>query len=215
MRHITNSIWGLTIAVVIGACTTENYETGDGHYSYMRAEFGMLHTLGRQSADYVLTDGGDTVTFKQVAEVRWAERPDSLYRALVYYDASSRVCFSAVKVIVPHPILTARTDTLPADPINVESVWKAGGFLNVAYAVRTGRTDNVESRQLLGVAIDTTYIHDKRNKTIKIRLLHAQNGVPEYYTARGYLSVPLKGFSQYATFLLSANTYKGEMLNCK
>ena len=56
------------------ACTSESYETGDGKYSYLRADFGEIHTAKPQQVDYAVNDEGRRISFETATTVKWAER---------------------------------------------------------------------------------------------------------------------------------------------
>ncbi len=47
-------------------------------------------------------------------------------------------------------------------------------------------------------------------QAVTLRLLHAQNAVPQYYTVTGYLSVPVPAAWQRAELAVVANGYSGE-----
>lgn len=195
--------------VMAGACTNDAYESGDGRYSYLRADFCMLHAAGSGLADYALTDDGDTLRFSSPATVLWAMQPDSLYRALVYHDVSRRTLFGASRVMVVQPMLPSDSATVSTDPLTIESAWAAGGYLNIGFAVKTGQSDSIEVRQQLGLLLEQASVDASGKRTIALRVTHAQNGMPEYYTVRGYMSMPLAEGMQGATIRLSANTYRG------
>lgn len=201
--------WGAVLALGLGACEVDKYETGDSRYSYLRADFAMLHTTDSATANYMLTDDGDSVAFAPPARVGWAATPDSLYRALVHYDVKTHECFAVSRIPVVRPTTTFTATTPPTDPLTIESVWVAGGFLNIGFAVKTGATDSIEARQQIGLALDSTVVAHDLHRTLYLRVTHAQNGVPEYYTVRGYMSMPLAADMRGATIEVSAQTYKG------
>lgn len=97
------------------SCTAGGYDSGDGPYSYYSADLAMVHTMDRQIADYMLTDEKDSVHFSPLARLDYAERADSFYRSLVYYNkvsskASSAFAIQQVPVLFPsvEMILSAR-----------------------------------------------------------------------------------------------------------
>jgi hypothetical protein len=194
----------------MAACTVDDYESGDGRYSYTRADFAMIHTSDTARVNYMLTDDGDSVAFDGLGAVDWATIPDSMYRALVYYDVSTSRFFSATPVFVTIPTTPSSDKPTPIDPLTIESVWIGGGFLNIGFAVKTGRTDSIESRQQVGVMLENIIVTREGRRMFDIRVIHAQNGIPEYYTVRGYMSMPLTKDMQGAAIRLKVNTYEGE-----
>ena len=69
-------------------------------------------------------------------KLNWASKADSLYRALVYYDVTTRQMFSASPVLVTQPVSKQKAATLSTDAITVESTWEGGGYFNVAFNVK-------------------------------------------------------------------------------
>lgn len=199
----------LALVLCVAACQVDPYETGDSRYSYLRADFAMLHGATNGTADYMLTDDGDSVAFAQRANVGWVSTPDSFYRALVYYDTSSRRVFSASQVSVVVPTVVADSAHIATDPLSIESVWVGGGYLNIGFAVKTGKADSIEARQQVGLVLEGVDMGSDGKPTVQLRVTHAQNGVPQYYSVRGYMSMPLANDMQGARFNLRANTYGG------
>lgn len=77
------------LSSMLFSCTAGGYDSGDGPYSYYSADLAMVHTMDRQIADYMLTDEKDSVHFSPLARLDYAERADSFYRSLVYYNKVS------------------------------------------------------------------------------------------------------------------------------
>lgn len=197
------------LAATLAACTTDTYQSGDGRYSYLRADFGLVHTADSVRADWLLTDGGDSVRFASPVRVGWAAKADTFYRALVYYDSQARTVFSATPVVVAEPLPKKTAGSLPDDPLTIESLWVGGGFLNIGFALKTGRAEGLDTRQQLGLVLDTVTVSADGHRYVTLLLTHAQNGVPQYYTTRGYMSMPVDKGLRACTVRLSANTYAG------
>lgn len=180
------------------SCKNDSYESGDSRYSYLRADFCMMHMSDKGVIDYLIVDGGDTVRIATPVKLNWASTADSVYRALVYYDATTRQMFSATSVLVAQPVSKQKAATLSTDAITVESTWEGGGYFNVAFNVKTGQTDEKQKPQQIALVVDTIIKHDNGvPDDIYLLLTHNQNGQPEYYTVRGYLSTPLVKNARY------------------
>ena len=86
------------------------------------ADLAMVHTMDRQIADYMLTDEKDSVHFSPLARLDYAERADSFYRSLVYYNkvsskASSAFAIQQVPVLFP----SVENDSVGTDPLSFEA----------------------------------------------------------------------------------------------
>ena len=54
------------------ACTTNDYETGDGKLSHYRADFVDAYTNSNASFVKAMTDDGDSLVFSAPLKVKWA-----------------------------------------------------------------------------------------------------------------------------------------------
>lgn len=174
------------------SCKNDSYESGDSRFSYLRADFCVMHTSSKGYIDYLLLDAGDTVHIATPVALNWASTHDSIFRALVYYDTETHQLFSATPVLVIQPVAKQQAKTLSTDGITVESTWEGGGYFNVGFAVKTGQTGEKQQQQEVGLVLDTIVRHDNgAPDDVYLLLTHNQNGQPQYYTVRGYLSTPL------------------------
>lgn len=197
------------------ACTNENYEAGDGANSFLRADFGMAHTQRAKQISSFTTDDSDNLVLTQPIDASWADQADSLYRALFFYE---KVDGNKAKPtsIRPVPVLNLRpaesVQQIKTDPVKFESSWISSNksFLNLSIYLKTGKTDEIDAKQEVGMILDNVQASQNGRKHYYITLHHAQNGVPEYYSAHTYLSIPLKSLLQSGdSITLSVNTYDG------
>lgn len=195
---------------VLGACTIGGYEAGDSRYSYMRADFGMVYTGKTAKVSHMLTDAGDSVFFEEPWKTGWTTKGDTVYRALVYYDAATGRYISSAPVVVVSPAKVSAGSKIPADPLTIEAVWMGGGFLNIRFAVKTGRSDSTGVARKMGLVYEGISEPREGCREFGVRLFHDNKGIPEYYTVRGYMSMPLTPDMQEAAIRLWANTYAGE-----
>ena len=95
-------------------------------------------------------------------------------------------------------------------PANYESGWrsKSGEYLNLGLLMKTGRIDDEDLPHSIGLAQDTVYTYDNGRSAAYYRLLHSQNGIPEYYTNRRYVSILLPQQCP-DTIHFSMQTYEG------
>ena len=208
--HGLIALIALSLLAAAAGCSSDAYDTGDGQYSYLQADFGMAHVTTAKTVDYILTDRGDTVILSTPATASWLPAKDTLCRALAYYDVKTKRLFSLSQVMVTRAADKAQVDNAPTDPLALESAWCGGGYLNIGFAVKTGQTDAVDTRQSIGLMVDTVETEGDSVGAVTLRLLHEQNDVPQYYTVKSYLSMPLPSEWQHARLTVAANSYQGE-----
>lgn len=193
------------------ACSVDPYEAGDGRYSYLKAEMAELHTVAKNKADYAITDQGERLTLTPPLTCNWANTPDSIYRAMLYYTQTPQHTqgVMAVNVWVMHPAETQ--NQVPTDPVKLESCWLSHNkrYLNLRMGIMTGKPEDADSKQKIGVIRRKTDTSATGQKTISLQLLHAQNNVPAYYTTTVYISIPITQYQSGDTIRMSVNTYQG------
>ena len=208
---------GALIAIILlfVSCHSEPYKTGDGKYSYLRSDFVEAHTSAAGVFDYVVTDDGDTLSVRPPLKASWAQTPDSLYRCLLYYTHTNN-CIEPIfaqSVLVVSYKNSAEFDTVFTDKLIFESAWISRNrkYLNVGFSVKTGNDGTTNRAQQIGLVCDSIVNRTNGRKDMYLRIFHNQNGVPEYYSSKGYMSLPLQGTSAGTTIHLTANTYNGKV----
>ena len=225
LRRLLSAFAGLAIMALmltsLISCTNESYDSGDGNLSYLCAEFVEVHTSHDTIMRSATTDAGSELIFSQPFRSSWASEPDSSYRALLYYDkATSPVSvFSLQRVLVLTPAsVSSSSSSAPVpsafpegsiDPLSVESAWtsESGKYFNLSLLLKTGNADGNTSQQWLSLMIDPQGAGDG-----DLLLLHRQNGVPEYYTSRVYVSIPASSLPTDKPINIRIHTYKGEKI---
>lgn len=191
------------------SCTTDVYDKGDGEYSLMLAELADVHVDGDLRADYFVTDDDERLTLATPLTVSWMKTPDSTYRAVTYFNRTANgadiIGMNRVGVAEPR-----KRDTLRTDPVRFESMWmgRNGRYLNASIYLLTGSTNDEKAIQMLGCNNDTLLGNVDGTTTQYLTLYHDQGGVPEYYSQRAYLSIPMKGI-RADSVCLTINTYDG------
>ena len=194
----------------LSACTIDAYDKGEGDLSLMRADLVLGFTDSKRQVQEVETDEGDRLTLTKPLRMSWMERPDSAYRMALYYNKVENhqaevVAFGPVGVVVPH-----RFRETKSDPVRFESLWVGTNrrFLNTSLYLMTGATSDDSIRHVVGAAIDTLMQNDDGTSTLHLTFYHDQAGVPEYYSQRTFLSIPLDSV-QADSLHLRINTYEG------
>lgn len=203
-------------AMLMVACETESYETGQGEYSLMQADLCELTVNGQKQGASFVTDDGDTYTLKAPYTAKWIETADTVYRTLIYYNKveasqAETVAVGEVPTILPHEHW--KFEMLQQDPLGLESAWlsKSGKYLNLGLLIKTGRINDKELPHTIGLAQDTLLTHPDGHRTAYYRFLHSQNGIPEYYTNRRYVSILLPSEQRPDTIRLQIETYNGPL----
>ena len=195
------------------SCESDSYDKGEGRYSLMRADMADITVDSRQQAVSFVTDDDDSYQLVNPFTAKWIQTADTTYRTIIYYnkvDDRSAEVVSAGTVVTLNPMPHWRLKEQPQDPVGFESAWigKNRRYLNIGLLVKTGRISDEELPHLVGLARDTVVEHANGSHTAHYRLLHGQNGIPQYYTNRRYVSIllpqPLPD-----TIHLSLNTFEG------
>ena len=218
----------LSLCCFVTSCSTESYDTGDGDYSYLRADFCEIHTAGAKQVDYAISDDGERISFGKTLNVKWAEGADTLYRALLYYnrlpDAAKALSLQPVYVLRPKS--SASVENPHYDPVAFESAWMSTcqrtdltialdsvsreavtHYLNIAFLVKTGQPDDETARQSIGITAE-----QNTDGTWQLTLLHDQGDVPQYYSTRVYASIPLADSQLKSGVIFNINTYDGQLI---
>ena len=218
MKHpvLFFNLMAVACIALLAACTSEEYETGDGEYSYLRADFAEVHPDANKNLRAAMTDDGDSLVLDTPLACSWVTKADTVYRALLYYSrefgSGQRVRgISALQVMLLPPSRLKEGVRMYTDPVVVESSWLSanGKYLNLGMYVKTGKGPNDKSHHTVGVVRDTVLTLDDGTKEHYLRLFHNKNDMPEYYSSRFYASIPLAVFAKGDRVRMEANTYDG------
>lgn len=217
MRNIILPI--MAVAVLVAACESDGYDTGDGSLSYMRADFVEAYTDSDALINYFITDDDERLTPASPFSVSWATEGDAVYRALLYYDMSSSLIepITITGVSVPAIVMAGEEDDDTTDPLYWDSAWQSanGRYINLSLRAMTGASDGTIGTQTVGMRCDSVCSCADGTQVICLTLLHNQCDVPEYYSSRAYLSIPISYLPCDADtgdrVSVTVNTYDGTM----
>ncbi len=191
----------LALLPLLSACENEAYDTGDGALSAMRADFVVAETDADARMTGFETDGGERLRLASPVAVDWMDRPDTVYRALLYYNkvtaadgSAAAEPLSMTQVLVLPVVNAADLAVQPKkDPVTFVSSWTSanGRYLNLELLVKTGKTDDGYGTQSVGMVCDSVTADAAGRRTVWLSLTHDQSGVPEYYSTEAYVSVPV------------------------
>lgn len=207
------------IVLLAATCTTDAYEKGEGTYSQMQAELVEAYSSADGSITHVTTDDDRHLQLDKPYTAKWTTTPDTTYRALLYYNKVETGGSAQAQVVSLSQVLTANIHHIDyfkkgvkQDPVKMESLWmgKNGKYLNLSLLLMIGNTsaDDNKSRHVLGMAQDTIITHPNGLRTCHLQLYHDQGGVPEYYSQRSILSIPV-AHVQADSVQITINTYDG------
>lgn len=207
----------LMAVVALASCTSEAYDSGDGKYSYLRADFGRLKVDADKNVRSIETDGGDQLTVANPFTAAWMQVADTAYRALLYYSLQDAAdgqqqanVVTAAQVYVLLPVASELVELVKSDPVTFESAWTSAGgkYLNLGFLVKTGTADGDDSVQTIGL-IDNGVATSANGTTCRrLQFYHDQGGVPEYYSVKRYASILLSDFREDSVSI-TVQSYNG------
>lgn len=201
----------LAFLPLLAACTIDAYEKGEGEYSLLTAELVEAYVDNDKHVSHVVTDQGERLILTSPLTAQWIETPDTMYRALLYYDqveegkAEPR-SFGWVGVLTPRDSIKGG---MKSDPLYTESKWVAKNhkYLNLRLRLLTGSTDDEKARHSIGLMKDAASSTPGHARMV---LYHDQGGMPEYYSMVTYASIPLDSIKA-DTLTIVVKTYNGEV----
>lgn len=206
------------LALLLAACRHDYYETGDSGLSYLHTDFVEATTNSSAAFDKAVTDNGTQLQLSPVLSASWATTPDSTYRSLLYYNKVENGVTEPVaisNVLVLFPIDRRKAQNPKTDPLTLESAWvsRNNKYINLSLVVKTGVADDPKAAQTVGLVTDAvTPQAGGRNVTHHLTLLHSQNGIPEYYSSKAYVSIPTRLLTTGDSVYITVNTYKGQIV---
>ena len=219
MSTITAAV---TFFLVVTACHINDYDTGDSKYSYLRADFVEARTNSEGLICKAVTDDGDSLFLSPSLKTSWGTRPDTLYRALLYYNkgeadatqsqAASRALsvtgVGARQVYVLRPQAGSSGVSGPDDAVGFQSCWMSASkrYVNVGLVLKSGQADQPDSKHILGLIRDSIVTDLQGHRTFFCRIYHLQNGVPAYYSSTIYASIPTSFMRAGDTLQLTIRT---------
>ena len=200
--------------LLTAACSIDAYDKGEGEYSLMTAEMADVVVDNQKYVTTVQTDQDEQFNLAKQFTMKWMEKGDTTYRALVYYKLltngqAEAVSMSKVAVLIPAMLKSkeGKQADMKDDPLFVESAWmsKNQKYVNMRLRLLTGTSNDEKAVQTIGMVIDSL---NSSNGHLRLMLYHDQGGQPEYYSSTAYVSIPLDN-TNTDTLTVTANTYNG------
>lgn len=207
-------IWMYAILLLLlASCESDSYDKGEGELSLATAEFVEAHANGNKQMDYVITDNDDRLTVSPQPSVKWMTTPDSLYRALLYYNNVGEGIIEPLS-ITQVPTLSIYPDwmiqDIKTDPVTFESIWQSanGKYLNMAFYLKIGEVGKDAELHTISIIQDTIIQNADGTATSFMCLYHDQGDMPEHYSSKCYISIPRDSIKADSV-CMGINTYKG------
>lgn len=196
---------GLFALLFLSACGEETYV-----YPSVKTEFADAQTDSEGVLSALITDGG------QCWKVRYREglsglTPDSLYRTVSVYEPllpSEEVqLYSATLIMARKPVCKEMLEgEMKTDPVDIQSIWRAGNYLNLILRVKVKDTPHRFHFIEEGIS------QEGGVRTLNLRLYHDRCGDYEAFEEKMYLSVPLLDYQEQLKkgdkIRFALNTYK-------
>lgn len=197
----------LLAAIYLTACGEEEYV-----FPNLITEMSCLKTDSEGFGSQIITDDG------MVWQLQANNRPDSLtadslYRVVSRFapiTESEAEAYSFWKVIAPLPKPEREFLSTHTDPVNLQSIWKSGDYLNLILRVMVK-----DQEHELSFIENELRTNGNKKRTLTLTLYHDRKSDIEGFSQKFYLSVPLwhyKGkLNKGDTIVFRLNTYKEGM----
>lgn len=200
----------------LGACKEDEYV-----YPNVISTFIDVTTDTSGTLQNLITDKGETLQILN-REGLDGLTPDSTYRTVSIYESKGTdtqrnatvLLYSCQLIIAVKPVTI---DKLPdgiakTDPLNIQSVWKSGNYLNLILLPMTKDKSHIFHFIEEGITDN-----EDGSRTLHLTLYHNQNGDYEAFTRKSYLSIPLWAYEGRLTHgdrvILRINTYEKGFVN--
>ena len=207
------------------ACTTEQYDAGDGKYSYLRSDFAEVTTDGQARMSSFVTDESQTWHVAGTPRVSWMTKSDTTYRALVYYATPSPQqhrgtaaepvkVYSARSVLCPDIKSWHIGTSLKTDPVTPVALWLSSNrkYLNMSFDLKTGNSGSETEGQSIGAVLTEMTRNADGTLTAHITFCHDQANVPQYYSVRQYASLAVAQMHDADSAAIKINSYNGKVV---
>lgn len=212
-----NGIMAIVALIILASCKAEPYDTGEGTYSQMVADYVDVEVKNHEVRS-IVTDNGEALNIQRGMMLD-VTPPDTTLRWLLYYNKGSQPdgnvqLLANTPMRLLHPVDASKEDgkedeevVIKTDPLKLISAWVSpnGKYFNLRIGLMAGNATEKDTKQVIGL-VRNAYHNIKKGK-VEYTFYHDQAGVPQYYTQEHYLSLP---YPEQDTIVMTINTYKGE-----
>lgn len=189
---------------------------GEDEYVYpdLVTEFSCLKTNAEGFGIQIVTDEGKAWNLQEGNRPNKLT-PDSIYRVVSRYapiDETYATAYSFWQVTAPIPQPESMYETVCTDPVNVQSIWQSGEYLNLILLITVKDKKHELSFVDHGITADKEGRH-----TLTLTLFHDRKDDVEGFDEKHYLSVPLWHYREQLNkgdqIVFNLNTYKEGMIS--
>lgn len=211
-------LFAALLSIVVVACTSDSYDSGDTPLSYLSAEWADVTTNDAGLVAKAVTDDGQQLTLSPPYAADWLKQTaDTTCRALLYHG---QVVDGVTDVKALSPVMMASVVdrragmTLKLDPIGGARGWFSANkkYLNLVLTLKVGYQKDAPTQQKMGLVRDSTTTLADGSRCHWLTLVHDQNGVPAFYSQEACVSVPTTVLPQVGKVCLRVPTASGEQL---
>ena len=207
MKLLLKRYFILFAVVLLTACGEEEYV-----FPGLITEMSCLKTNAEGFGVQIITDNGTVWNLKE------GNRPDSLTADSVYRVVSrfapvadsEAVAYSFWKVISPLPKPESEYESIHLDPVDIQSIWQSGDYLNMVLQVMVKDKEHELSFIDNGITSNAN-----GTQTLHLTLFHHRKDDVEGFMQKYYLSVPLWHYegklNKGDTIVFELYTYKEGM----
>lgn len=195
----------------LGACKEDEYV-----YPNVISTFIDVTTDTSGTLQDLITDKGETLQILN-REGLDGLTPDSTYRTVSIYEPketdtqgnATALLYSCQLIIAVKPVTANKLPDgiAKTDPLNIQSVWKSGNYLNLILLPMAK-----EKSHIFHFIEDGITDNEDGSRTLHLTLYHNQSGDYEAFTRKSYLSIPLWAYegrlAQGDQVILRINTYE-------
>ena len=207
MKLLLKQYFILFAVVLLTACGEEEYVFPD-----LITEMSCLRTDSKGFGTQIITDEG-TIWHLQEGSRPDSLTADSLYRVVSRFAPvadSEAVAYSFWKVISPLPKPESEYESIHLDPVDIQSIWQSGDYLNMVLQVMMKDKEHELSFIDNGITSNAN-----GTQTLHLTLFHHRKDDVEGFMQKYYLSVPLWHYegklNKGDTIVFELYTYKEGM----
>lgn len=183
-------------------------DEGDVHYPSLVTEFAEVFTDNTGAVYSFVNDKGKAFVPRQKITT---ERPDTVLRCICRYaigDSDVVDVYGVEHVYSQYPFPADSVKNVSVHPVNMRSVWKSGGYINMHLGFLTTGV----GKHTFGFVLDSISSSAAEGKSIVYASLfhNRPDEDDESYTEKVYMSMPIgKYVDSYDSIQFSVLTYDG------